>query len=115
MSGTSTDVSVDSTRTVTLSERDRHHVLTAKRRRLTIGFLAGTSSTVDLAELATAIVERDDEVNESDVEIERATVELHHKHLPKMDEMGLIHYDPRTRVVAPKKPAIDAVLSTDDG
>lgn len=77
-------------------------------------FLAENSTSIDLAEVAAAIVEREDGGDETDGAVERATLELHHNHLPKMDDFGLVYYDPRTQIVDPKKRAIDAVLSTDD-
>ena len=99
MSRTVSELPADSTSTVSLSKRERHDVLAAKQRRLTIDFLEGRSTSVDLAEVSAGIVALDDDVANTDAAIERARIELHHVHLPKMSDVGVIEYDPRTRVV----------------
>lgn len=103
--GTDADAS-----TVELSASDRHELLVADRRRLTLDILAGNTTPVELEELAAGIAAREDGIDAVDEEtIERAAIDLHHAHLPKMAELGVLEYDPETRRIDPSGIAIDSV------
>jgi hypothetical protein len=47
---------------------------------------------------------------------ERSLVELHHSHLPKLDDAGLLEYDGRTRTVRldDPPPFVDEVIDSVD-
>jgi hypothetical protein len=63
-------------------------VLSADRRRYALQHLIGTTSTVPLAELADYVA-----TAESMGDQEAVAIDLHHRHLPKLAEEGLVRYD----------------------
>ncbi|QLG48446.1 DUF7344 domain-containing protein [Natrinema halophilum] len=82
------------------TEGDRHRLLAAKRRRLTLDILAGMTGAVELVELAAGIVAREDGIDGVDDEtVSEVTIALHHVHLPVMAEFGIIDYDPIDRCI----------------
>lgn len=59
-------------------------------------------SSIELGELATKVAAREaggtgDEMSEE--ERERLATALHHKHLPKLDGMGIVDYDERSETI----------------
>lgn len=81
-----------------LTESEYHEVLAAERRRITLNILADLTETVELNDLATVVAER----KNNGVDSERIALTLHHIHLPKMADAGVINYDPdATRVEPP--------------
>lgn len=87
------DVTATYGETTDLSEGERHRLLRAERRRVTLEVLTDWSAPVDVEDLAAAVAEREaDGADESTVR--RVTVSLHHLHLPKMAEAGVVDYDP---------------------
>lgn len=93
-----------------LSESDRHRLLASARRRLTLDVLAGTATAVDLEAVAAAVATRDGIDPSEETEIERVAIELHHVHLPKMADLGVIDYDPEFRIVEPRGVDVDSML-----
>lgn len=94
--------------TIDLTADECLELLADERRRLTLDVLAGRTSPVDLADLAPAIVARQDGIDATtatapggDGPTHRVAVALHHHHLPRLDEAGLVRYDPAERTVAP--------------
>jgi len=70
------------------------------RRRSTLAALAELSVPVDLDDLAAAIVKRElDRAAHDEATIDQIATELHHIHLPKMDRLGVIDYEPDTKRV----------------
>lgn len=55
--------------------------------------LADRRPSVDLAELAVAVADRDCAEDRPDRPAGRVAVELHHLDLPRLDDSGLIEYD----------------------
>ena len=87
-----------------LTASDLHSLLAVERRRLVLDILTGTTSTVELDNLATMIAKREDGSDAADKDtIERVTIELHHNHLPRLDDAGLVSYDPDSYTVDPTK------------
>lgn len=72
-------------------------VLSNRHRRCVLGIIDEENIT-DREKLARQIAAIDDgqpiEYVSSEVQ-NQISLELHHKHLPKLDEMGIIEYDPR--------------------
>ena len=88
--------------TVELTAQARYELLAAERRRLALDVLAGTTGTVELDTLAAEIATREDGIDASDEEaIEHVTLTLHHAHLPKMADVGVLDYDPATALIEP--------------
>ena len=86
-----------------LSTDQRHKLLEAKRRRLVLTALAGQKGQVALEALAESVATREYGSDCADADIERVEVTLHHVHLPKMDDLGVLGYDPETNEVEPAR------------
>lgn len=92
-----------------LTHAERHRLLASDRRRSVLDALEGRAAPVELTTLAETVVSR--ETGGSDVDderVERVAVSLHHVHLPKLDDVGVVQYDPDTRRVEPVGPVPDA-------
>lgn len=77
-----------------LTDTERHRLLASERRRTILDVLAGRATPVDLADLARTVAAREADTDEDDPkDVERVTVSLHHNHLPKMDDLDVLHYD----------------------
>lgn len=94
---------------IDLTASDRFRLLAADRRRLTLDVLEGNTSPVDLDELAAGIAAREDGIGACESAVERVAVDLHHVHLPKMDDVGVVEYDPAARRVEPTGVVLDAL------
>lgn len=62
--------------------------------------LRGHWRPVSLSDLAAEIVEEAGST-ESPEECRRTEIRLHHVALPMLDDVGLLEYDPETRIVSP--------------
>lgn len=99
MSQTITEYSDDVPRIADLTETERHTLLRDERRRLALDVLAERPATVDLSEVATEVAAREAGADASEETVRRVEVALHHTHLPKMDELGVLTYRPETNLV----------------
>lgn len=82
-----------------LTESERHGLLSSERRRTAIDVLGGLSGPVELEELAAAVAAREDGGTADEVAVERVAVQLHHVHLPKMADMGVLDYEADTNLI----------------
>jgi|SRR6056297_440692 len=106
----STNRSADGkTRTIDLPASVRHELLRTERRRLALDILQGASSPIDLKDFAAGIAARETGCTSVDDAVERVAIDLHHVHLPKLAEYGVIEYEPDVRLIVP------TVYSIDDG
>ena len=83
-----------------LSTSERYRVFTAAPRRIVFDVIREADSSLELATLASRVRENADE----DMAIpdgDALLIELHHIHLPIMDEAGILEYDIRTRTAYP--------------
>jgi len=104
ISSSPTDRPGDGASPTELTENERHRLLASEHRRAVIDVLADRPRPMDLEELAVAVSERDpggDHVGRD--RAARMAVSLHHVHLPKMDDVGIVDYDPVTKRVVPKR------------
>ncbi|MFC7096684.1 DUF7344 domain-containing protein [Halobaculum marinum] len=86
--------------TTTLSESERHRVLSSERRRHVLAVVSARESPVSLAALAAAVVAREDDADPADdTAREHAKISLHHVHLPMLDERGVLQYDTDAHVI----------------
>lgn len=72
------------------------HLLQSNRRRLTLRFLRGTDSTVDMRDVVEGVAseEYDTPPDRLDsTERQRVYISLYQRHLPKLDEAGVIRYE----------------------
>ena len=87
-----------------LTASDLHSLLAVERRRLILGILTEGITTVKLKELVMEVVEREDGIDTTDEDvIDRVTIGLHHNHLPRLDDAGLVDYDPDSHTIDPSK------------
>ena len=77
--------------TTGLSESERHLLLSAERRRIALSVLEDRADPMDLEALAAAVAARADDDGEDAVD--RTMIDLHHSHLPRMDDLGVVDYD----------------------
>jgi len=86
--------------TAELHESDRHHLLQSDRRRLVLAILGERDQPVGLGALAAAVAAAEEGVDRADGDArERVTVSLHHVHLPKLDDYGVLRYDRESNAV----------------
>ncbi|WP_232686894.1 DUF7344 domain-containing protein [Halobacterium zhouii] len=84
--------------TVDLSDTERYRLLSAKRRRIVCGVLADADGPVRFERLAEAVATRE-AAPDGREEADDVAVALHHVHLPRLAEVGVIEYDPETKQV----------------
>lgn len=82
--------------TAELTETQRHRLLESARRRHVLAIVAGREEPIALEDLAALVAEREGGVDATDL----ATT-LHHVHLPKMVNAGVLEYDPSANHVIP--------------
>ena len=85
-----------------LTETERHALLSSTRRRLTLSILADRTTPIELPELAKSVADREVGLDADDGDdLERVKVSLHHVHLPKLMAYDLVDYAPDERLVTP--------------
>lgn len=79
---------------VELSESGRHDLLSSERRRTLLDVLESGSTPVELAALAASVHARERGTPTGGPGAREAVaIALHHVHLPKLDEAGVVDYD----------------------
>lgn len=97
----------DLPRKTDLSTSERCSLLASDRRRLALDILTGKTAPVELEELAVGIAAREGGSDAVDEEtVERVAITLHHVHLPKMVDLGVLDYDPKTNRIDPDGSSI---------
>ncbi|UWG47702.1 putative trancriptional regulator, ArsR family [Halanaeroarchaeum sp. HSR-CO] len=92
--------SVDSGDDARIAEGDRHRILANDRRRTVIAVLRASSTPISLDALAARVDHRTEELAQRETDhIANVAIGLHHNHLPRLAEMGVISYDPETTYV----------------
>lgn len=89
---------IDGGKAIGLSEDEVHRLLGAERRRLALELLAERGAT-DLESLAEDIVRREGHDAVSEGAIKRVTIDLYHRHVPLMADLGVIEFDRGSRRV----------------
>lgn len=81
-------------RATNLTKSERHKLLSSERRRVVLGILEGQTTPVQLAALASDVATEESGLDPVDSEaVERVKITLHHTHLPRMSELGVLTYD----------------------
>lgn len=99
MSQTTRDLLDDHAPTAELTETERHCLLAVDRRRHVLDVVAGREEPIGLDALAAAVLECEHGVDPSDADDVATT--LHHVHLPKMVDAGVLAYDAAAKRITP--------------
>lgn len=97
----SSDTSNEQSGTARLPESERNRLLASERRRVLLDVIEDRSIPVDVETLAAAVGEV--EFGDGDLppeQIERISITLHHNHLPRLAEAGVLDYDATSNHVA---------------
>lgn len=95
MKSTFTDTPNTHPATAELSTSEYHKLLSVDRRRLLLELLAEQVAPVGLTECATQLAAAEAEASDATPEaVDDVALALHHIHLPKLAEFGVIEYDP---------------------
>jgi len=90
-----------------LTDGDRYEVLASSRRRTVIDALADSPGPVSLESLASSVAALEPQVDPSDDSaVQTIAVSLHHTHLPKMADYGVLEYDADANRVDPSLTAL---------
>jgi len=79
--------------TIDLTAQQRHELLRPERRRVAIRVLDGRRPPISLDAVAAAVAAAEGTDCRDDEAVSRVGISLHHRHLPKLAEHGLIDYD----------------------
>ena len=100
MSQTSFDVTHARAETTELTENERHELLADERRHVALDVLASQSTPISLSDFTAKVAQREYGVDAPDEStLTRVEISLHHCHLPKMDDLGVLHYDPGSHLI----------------
>lgn len=101
---TQTEHAREQVATVELAESERYRLLADEQRQVVLAVLAERTAPLALPELVTEVKERETTGMgvESDAR-EKIRIALHHMHLPMMDDMGVVDYDPETQRIEPRE------------
>ncbi|MDZ5810848.1 hypothetical protein U4E84_05760 [Halorubrum sp. AD140] len=87
--------------TTSLTESERHALLSSERRRVVLDVLEEQPAEVQLADLASDVAKREVGLDAVESEtVKRVKITLHHNHLPKMDELGILAYCPNSHQIS---------------
>lgn len=89
---------------------DRYDLLADEQRRRVVAALDRVSTPTGIEALAASVVAgaEDDPEDVPDDRVERLAIELHHRHLPKLADAGLVAYDAEAHQV--ESVAVDGLL-----
>ncbi|WP_435159802.1 DUF7344 domain-containing protein [Haladaptatus sp. DFWS20] len=100
-------------------ERDDHPsvdeifaVLTYPRRRLLLQYFKHNPNPIDLDDLAARVArwEQQPAAVPAEIEIDQVSTALHKTHLPQIDAIGLINYDPDSQTIHYNQRKITAMM-----
>lgn len=100
MSQSPQEGNVTATSTESKAERDYDWLFVKPRCRLVIDALEDMAPPVELDELATAIAAHESQSESvEEATVKEVAISLHHNHLPKIDRLGVISYNPESNRV----------------
>lgn len=77
-----------------------HALLSNQRRHYVITAISEQESPIALDEFATAVIETETGVRDISAKMTQEIIpELHHEHLPKLDDAGIIDYNAETNTI----------------
>ena len=109
MDTTTNDLTGQYPSTDDLDANERHDVLSSDRRRIALAVLADRYGPVELECLAQSVAaaELDGGGEPTPGVVRTVAITLHHAHLPKLSDYGLLSYDPESRCVDPTKLVVE--------
>jgi DNA-binding transcriptional ArsR family regulator len=102
------DESTERTPFESLDDEERRNLLSSPARRAVLTVLARNPSTMTLADLASELAATGRNASE-DADRHDLEVVLHHNHLPRLAEAGLVEYDPGANSVRPRTDRLSAL------
>lgn len=90
-----------------ITSEELHRVFSEPLRRATLAVLADASTPTSLESLAFD-VESEQDADASGVDA--CSVALHHRHLPVLDEAGLVDYEPATNTIRSCHGSVQALV-----
>ena len=88
-------------------------VFASERRRILLAVLHERSPPVSTVDLAEAVAGREADDAPRDL-VDRVQVSLHHAHLPKLSDSGIVAYDPGQSVVRDVADGIETLPFIDE-
>lgn len=86
--------------TTTFTDSDRLRLLASYRRRVLLDVVVDRSMPVSLETLAAAVEEAESGAGELEREtVDLIAITLHHNHLPRLADAGVLDYDPTSNHV----------------
>lgn len=98
-------------RTGDLTVDERHDLLSSGRRRRALDALAGRSTVVELATLAADVAARATATEADEAAVDSVALTLHHSHLPRLDDAGVVDYDPERRLIDPDPVLVESLTT----
>lgn len=83
---------------------DLFSIISAERRRMVIKYINRQGKTVGLPKLSRAIAAEENDCNPEEVtsdQMNNVRISMMQTHLEKMDEFGVVEYDPRSKETRP--------------
>lgn len=105
----------DGPRREQLTTDEAHRLLTSSRRRLLLSYLStGPNGPVPVDELIDVVAKRECPDPGPATHRERILIDLHHVHLPRLADAGVLDYDPVAETVRYDGSAkLQSILDTD--
>lgn len=97
-----------------LNTDDLFDALSNERRRFVLACLRKHATPMALADVSEKLARREHDGDEGQIpsEVIRSTyLSLHHVHVPKLADVGLLHYNRERNTVAPTEPIDDLPTS----
>ena len=88
-------------------------VLAVRRRRIVLSVLAEREPPIDVGTLGQAVAERERSAPDEQT-VHHVRMSLHHAHLPKLADAGLVEYDWERCVVEEAVDELDSLLGSVD-
>jgi len=83
----------DSQALAPLSESERYRLLASERRRAVLDVLSGRCCPMDLEDLAREVADREGNAIADEDPVAEVVTSLHHCHLAKLADHGVVDYD----------------------
>lgn len=90
--------------TVDIDPSEKCDLLAEKQRWLVLDIISGITSPIELEELSVRVASFESGTLTKDDAVERVAISLHHIHLPRLADVGVLDYDQESNVIEPTEP-----------